>query len=81
MKPSKKRLKEEIKRMKASFSQIKKDPKRKPNLTKCIKCKQDAGKNFIFAYKKNNELKGKICIACYKNQSSPTVHRTNHLLP
>jgi len=66
MKLSKKSVKEDIKRMKASFSQLEK-PKRKVDLNKCMKCKLDSGKNFIFIYKKNSELKGKVCISCYKN--------------
>lgn len=78
MKQSKKKLRDEIKRMQASFSQIKKETKRKPNPTKCLKCKQDAGNNFVFIYKKNNELKGKMCLGCCK--SSPTVNRTDYLL-
>lgn len=67
MKLSKKILRDEIKRMNASISQLSKISKRKIDLNKCLKCKQDAGKNFIFSYKKNNELKGKVCISCYKN--------------
>ena len=68
MKQSKKILRDEIKRMNASISQLSKEYKKKVDLNKCIKCKQDAGKNFVFSYKKNNELKGKICISCYKNK-------------
>ena len=64
MKQSKKNLKQEIKRMQAAFSQIKDPPKRKINPNLCIKCKQDAGNNFILKYKNNNELKGKLCISC-----------------
>lgn len=67
MRKSKKSVKDEIKRMKASFSQLKTPKKKSPDLNTCIKCKQDAGNNFVFTYKKNNELKGKICISCYKN--------------
>jgi len=65
MKQSKKNLKEEIKRMQVSFQQIPKEKSRKPNLIKCVKCKKEAGNNFIFVYKKNNELKGKMCISCF----------------
>ncbi len=71
MRESKKRVREEIKRMQVSFPQIKKEPKRKIDLNKCIKCKQDAGNNFIFSYKKNNELKGKVCISCYHKDQRP----------
>ncbi len=68
MKISKKRSRDELKRMNASFSQIKKEKTKSPNLNKCLKCKQDPGKNFIFVYKKNNELKGKVCLSCkFKN--------------
>lgn len=73
MKPSKKRVKDEIKRMKASFLEIKKQKSRKPNLNKCIKCKQDAGKNFIFIYKRNNELKGKVCLSCHTLNSKTSL--------
>ncbi len=64
METPKKDLKLELKRMQASF-QVRKNS-RKPKLNECLICKQDAGKNFIFEYKKNNELKGKICNFCYK---------------
>ncbi len=67
MKSTTKNVHNEIKRMKASFTQIHKGKTRKPNLTKCIKCKKDAGNNFVFIYKKNNELKGKLCLSCSKN--------------
>lgn len=61
MKAIKKEKKLEIKRMQASFLSIEKPLK---NLNKCLKCKKDPGKNFKFVYKKNNELKGKICLSC-----------------
>jgi len=70
MNPTKKSLRDELKRMKAAFSQIKEESKRKPNLNLCMKCKQDAGKNFILIYKKNSQLKGKICIGCYKLENT-----------
>ena len=63
----KKALKEELKRMKASMKELT-SPKKKPNLNLCMKCKQDAGNNFILIYKKNNELKGKICTSCSKEK-------------
>ena len=69
MKEAKKTLKDELKRMKASLNQLKKESKRKPDPNNCLKCKQDAGNNFIFIYKKNNELKGKMCISCSKLDS------------
>ena len=62
MKILKKEQKAEIKRMRASFL---KETSKTPKLDKCLTCKQDAGKNFVFKYKKNNQLKGKICISCY----------------
>jgi len=65
VKTSKKKLRDEIKRMKASFNQLKIQNKRKINLNLCLKCKQDTGNNFILVYKNNNELKGKICVSCY----------------
>ena len=64
MKKVKKQKRDEIKRMKASFNQLSKQKTRKPNLTKCLKCKKELENNFIFTYKKNNELKGKICLSC-----------------
>jgi len=64
MKNSRKQHREEIKRMKASFNELFKEKKRKSNRNNCLKCKKDAGNNFIFVYKKNKELKGKLCIAC-----------------
>lgn len=63
----------ELKRMKAAFSQIKKETKRKPNLNQCLKCKQKLEKNFVFVYKKNNELKGKMCLSCNK-KINPTYN-------
>ncbi len=66
MKSSKKALKNELKRMQASFLEIKKENTRKLNPNICLKCKNDAGNNFILIYKKNNELKGKLCISCHK---------------
>ncbi len=62
MKKSKEK-KLELKRMQASFNQLKKESK-KINLNKCLNCKKDSGKNFTLKYKKNNELKGKICLGC-----------------
>lgn len=75
MRIAKKKVREELKRMQASFSQIKKETKRKPNPNKCIKCKQDAGNNFILVYKKNNELKGKMCISCHHNNLQNSIVR------
>ncbi len=69
MKQSKKRMKEELKRMRASFLEIKKENSKKPDLNKCLKCKSALGNNFNLIYKKNNELKGKICISCSKLES------------
>lgn len=69
MKLSKKYAKLELKRMQASFNQ--KENSKKPITDICLICKQEAGKNFIFKYKRNNELKGKICISCYKNNQAP----------
>ena len=67
MNQGKKYLKEEIKRMKASMKELQKPEKtiikdgkliiktrKKPDLNLCMKCKKDAGKNFIFIYKKNH---------------------------
>ncbi len=67
MHQAKKALKEELKRMKASMKELK-FPKKKPNLNLCLKCKKDAGNNFLLVYKKNNELKGKICTSCSKEK-------------
>lgn len=67
MKPSKQQ-KLELKRMGASFKQGANS--RKLKLDSCLMCKQDPGKNFVFVYKRNNELKGKICISCYHNKAS-----------
>ena len=64
MKVSKKIMRDEIKRMQVSFEQLKNPKSKKINFDKCLKCKQDAGKNFTLVYKKNKELKGKICISC-----------------
>ena len=64
MKTSKKRVRDELKRMKVSFSQLKKEKTKKVNLNNCIKCKKEAGNNFSLVYKKNNELKGKVCVSC-----------------
>ena len=64
MKKIRKEKRAEIKRMKASFMQLSNPKSRKPNLIKCFKCKKETGNNFIFIYKKNNELKGKLCISC-----------------
>ena len=66
MKTTKKENKIEIRRMKASLSSINKTIK---HINKCFKCKKDPGKNFIFIYKKNNELKGKICLSCSQTYS------------
>lgn len=52
--------------MKASMKALKIEKKKKPNLNLCMKCKQDSGNNFVLVYKKNNELKGKLCTACNK---------------
>ena len=65
MRESKKRVKDELKRMKASLSQLTKESSKKPDLNICLKCKKDAGNNFVLKYKKNQELKGKICIGCF----------------
>mgnify|MGYP001570125208 CR=1 FL=1 len=64
MKEAKKKKRDELKRMNASFNQLSKENYKKLNLNKCIKCKQETGNNFIFVYKKNSELKGKICLSC-----------------
>lgn len=76
MKPQKLQKRLELKRMKASLSQIKKESKRKPNLIECLKCKQELEKNFVFIYKKNNELKGKMCLSC-NQKSTPLIIITN----
>ncbi len=65
MKSSKKELRAELKRMKASLSEIAKPKKRKLDPSQCLDCKNDAGNNFVFVYKKNSELKGKRCISCH----------------
>ncbi len=71
MKKSKKEKKDEIKRMKASFFQLSNAKSRKPNLKKCLNCKKEIGNNFVFVYKRNNELKGKLCMSCsaFKNNN------------
>ena len=58
-------LKKELKRMSASLIQSENPKKRVPNLTQCMYCKVDAGKNFILVYKRNEELKGKVCKNCF----------------
>ncbi len=63
MKLSKKESKLELKRMYISFSQ--QSNSRKPKLNECLICKNDPGKNFVLKYKRNSELKGKICFSCY----------------
>lgn len=78
MHEGKKSLRDEIKRMKASMKHLQEPEKgifrngkfviktkRKPDLNFCMKCKNDTGKNFILIYKKNHELKGKMCTACH----------------
>lgn len=78
MHSGKKSLKDEIKRMKASMKDLQKPEtkiikngkiiiktKRKVDPNLCMKCKKDAGKNFIFIYKANHELKGKMCTSCH----------------
>ena len=68
MHESKKRVKDDIKKMKASFYQLNKKIK-KPDLNICLKCKKEAGNNFVLKYKKNQELKGKMCISCFHNNN------------
>jgi hypothetical protein len=65
MKESKKRVRNELKRMKASFNEITRENSRKPDLNFCLKCNKEAGNNFVLDYKRNQELKGKICISCF----------------
>ena len=79
MHPGKKSLRDEIKRMKASMKDLQKPEitaaikdgkliqksKKKINSNLCMKCKKDAGKNFVFIYKANHELKGKMCTSCH----------------
>ena len=65
MRKSRKELKNELKRMGASFDELLVEKKKKLDNNRCISCKNDAGNNFIFIYKKNNELKGKKCISCF----------------
>ncbi len=64
MKKPKKEKKDEIRRMKASFIQLSNPKSRKPNFTKCLNCKKELGNNFVLVYKRNNELKGKLCMSC-----------------
>jgi len=71
MKITKKKVRDELKRLKASFSQIKKEKIKKIDPNLCLKCKEDAGNNFIFVYKKNSELKGKVCVSCYHKDLNP----------
>ncbi len=66
MKISKKEKRDEIKRMQASFNQLNKKETKIPNLKVCLKCKQDPKNNFKLIYKRNNELKGKMCLLCYQ---------------
>ncbi|MEK6948091.1 MAG: hypothetical protein AABX19_02510 [Nanoarchaeota archaeon] len=63
MKSIKREIKLEIKRLKASFSKL----DYKIDLSSCLICKKDPGNNFILKYKKNNELKGKLCVSCSRN--------------
>ncbi len=63
MHAAKKSLRKELKRLSISLVQIEK----KINLADCLECKTDAGKNFVLIYKKNQELKGKVCRSCYSN--------------
>ncbi len=78
MHSGKKSLKDEIKRMKASMKDLQKPEKgvikggklviktkRKLSPNLCMACKKDAGKNFVFIYKTNHELKGKMCTICH----------------
>ena len=64
MKHIKREKKLELKRLKASFSKL---DSKKLELNVCLICKEDPGNNFILKYKKNNELKGKLCINCSRN--------------
>lgn len=64
MKKSRKERREELKRMKVSFLQLSNPKSRKPNLTKCLRCKEEIGNNFVLVYKRNSELKGKLCMSC-----------------
>ncbi|MBS3167911.1 hypothetical protein J4216_02200 [Candidatus Woesearchaeota archaeon] len=64
MKEIKKIRRKQLRTMEASFNQIFKTNYKKPDLTKCLKCKKEVGNNFTFAYKKNHELKGKLCLSC-----------------
>jgi len=66
MKEANKKKRDEIKRMKVSFNNIFIVKKKNMDLNKCLNCKCNAGNNFIFVYKKNNELKGKLCTGCSK---------------
>ena len=75
MRESKKRVRDEIKRMRVSFPQINKEPKRKIDPNLCLKCKEDARNNFVFTYKKNNELKGKMCVSCYHKGNQPQLKK------
>ena len=64
MKIAKKERKLELKRLEVSLSQLYKENSKEVKLNECLICKKDPGKNFILKYKRNNELKGKICMSC-----------------
>jgi len=64
MRESLKKVRVELKRMKASLRNLKTEKSKKLDLNNCLKCKQDAGKNFLLIYKKDNTLKGKMCKQC-----------------
>ncbi|GEM_PF-2244227 len=81
MREASKRLNQEIKRLNASFRQInvEKKVKKEVDLKNCLVCKNDAGKNFLLVYKKDNTLKGKWCKMCQdkKKKKQMNVATTN----
>ncbi|MBI5392157.1 hypothetical protein HZB00_04100 [Candidatus Woesearchaeota archaeon] len=68
MRQTSKNLRQEIKRMRASLKQLQLEKQKKLDRNNCLKCKEDAGKNFILIYKKDHTLKGKVCSQCFENK-------------
>ena len=78
MRSASRNLRQELKRLDASLKQLQspKETKKEINRKICMKCKQDAGKNFFFVYKRDNTLKGKICKVCYDRTREKPATRT-----
>ncbi len=83
MRLASKNLRQELKRLDASLKDLQAPKKKKEvSLRACMKCKQDAGKNFFFMYKKDNTLKGKVCKTCAdKGKEKPAKAATVTFMP